>query len=204
MRRNRPAEPPVPATLATAHAAWQAHPTSRRRFLKGAGALLGGLMLPWLPAGPAEAQTGDGDPVWRTLAAVQKVLFPDDGNGPGADAIQATAYLQQAMALPRFPAAERDFLLQGPVWLDDLAREDHGRPFAALDAGQQDALLRRVARTTAGENWIALVLLYLFEALLTAPVYGGNPDGIGWRWLEHDPGFPLPTGANTYDRILKK
>jgi gluconate 2-dehydrogenase gamma chain len=23
-------------------------------------------------------------------------------------------------------------------------------------------------------------------------VYGGNPDGIGWRWLGHVPGYPRP------------
>ncbi len=207
MRKPRPApDPRPPAAFRAAHAAWQAQPVSRRRFLKGTGALLSGLMLPWLP-GDLAAEPGrnvPADPVWATLAAVQEHLFPDDGQGPGARRIRAAAYLHQAMALPRFPPAERDFLLQGPVWLDDLARERHGVPFPVLDSDRRESLLRDVARSEAGENWLSLVLLYLFEALLTAPVYGGNPDGIGWQWLAHNPGFPLPTAANTYDRILKK
>lgn len=192
--------------MADAHAAWLAHPVSRRRFLKGAGALASGLILPWLPDGvQAGSETGDtGAMVWHTITSVQARLFPDDGNGPGARAIRATAYLQQAMRLPRFPEEEKTFLLQGPEWLNDLARKAHGTDFPALTADRQEALLQRIARSRAGENWLSLLLLYIFEALLTAPVYGGNPDGIGWRWLTHDPGFPLPTAANTYDRILTK
>ena len=204
MRKPRPAPATPPAAFLEAHAVWRAHPVSRRRFLAGAGALLGGLALPWLPGGAAAEAPGGADRGWRIIAVVQQHLFPDDGNGPDAAEIRATAYLQQAMVLPRFPAEERDFILKGPAWLDELARQDHGAPFETLDEGQREALLQRIARSRAGENWLALLLLYIFEALLTAPVYGGNPGGIGWRWLEHDPGFPLPTTANTFDRILKK
>lgn len=207
MRKPRTeTEPPVPTALAEAHAAWQAHPLSRRRFLKGAGALVSGLVLPWLPDGVQAASDTDetSATIWQTIAAVQERLFPDDGNGPGARAIRASAYLQQAMRLPRFPDAEKTFLLQGPAWLNDLARQAHDADFPALSAERQEALLQRIARSRAGDNWLSLLLLYIFEALLTAPIYGGNPDGIGWRWLAHNPGFPLPTAANTYDRILKK
>jgi len=202
MRKARPETPP-PA-LQRAHAAWQAHPVSRRRFLKGAGALFGGLMLPWLPEGAIAEAPGKPDRKWQIIALVKQHLFPDDGNGPDAKTIRAAAYLQQAMALPRFPAEERDFILQGPEWLDDLARQDHGAAYVKLDAASRETLLHRIARSEAGDQWLSLLLLYIFEALLTAPVYGGNPGGIGWAWLEHDPGFPLPTAANTYDRILKK
>ena len=30
------------------------------------------------------------------------------------------------------------------------------------------------------------------------PVYGGNPEMIGWKWLEHQPGFPAPIEGKTY------
>jgi len=42
------------------------------------------------------------------------------------------------------------------------------------------------------------VLGYIFEALLVDPVYGGNPNGIGWKWLEHQPGLPRPTADKRY------
>jgi gluconate 2-dehydrogenase gamma chain len=38
-----------------------------------------------------------------------------------------------------------------------------------------------------------MLLDYIMEALLTDPVYGGNPNSIGWQWLKHQPGFPRPT-----------
>ena len=42
------------------------------------------------------------------------------------------------------------------------------------------------------------VMYYLAEALMLDPVYGGNPDMIGWKWLEHQAGFPRPVAGKTY------
>ena len=63
-------------------------------------------------------------------------------------------------------------------------------------------MLRRIAASPAGENWLSTLILYLMEALLTDPAYGGNPGGIGWRWLRHTPGYPRPTPDKTYPRLL--
>jgi gluconate 2-dehydrogenase gamma chain len=40
------------------------------------------------------------------------------------------------------------------------------------------------------------------EALLTDPAYGGNPGGIGWRWLQHVPGYPRPPMDKIYPELL--
>jgi len=69
---------------------------------------------------------------------------------------------------------------------------------------QREQLLQRIAQANAGENWLSLLLMFIFGALLGSPVYGGNPDGIGWRWLEHNPGFPQPTSNNTYKKLLQR
>ena len=39
------------------------------------------------------------------------------------------------------------------------------------------------------------------EALLADPVYGGNFDQTGWRWLSHQPGFPRPSADKTWYRL---
>ncbi|MCW5587404.1 MAG: gluconate 2-dehydrogenase subunit 3 family protein, partial [Chromatiales bacterium] len=65
----------------------------------------------------------------------------------------------------------------------------------------RELLLRRTAASAAGENWLSTLLSYLFEALLTAPAYGGNPNGIGWRWLSYVPGFPLPGPGTRYPEL---
>ena len=59
-------------------------------------------------------------------------------------------------------------------------------------------MLRHTAGYDGGENWLSTLLLYIFEALLTDPVYGGNPNGIGWKWLGHNPGLPRPTADKRY------
>ena len=50
-------------------------------------------------------------------------------------------------------------------------------------------------------NWLSLLLTYLLEALLADPVYGGNPGGIGWQWLAHQPGFPTPPADKTWYKL---
>jgi len=32
-------------------------------------------------------------------------------------------------------------------------------------------------------------------------VYGGNPDGIGWKWLEHQPGYPTPPADKSWYKL---
>ena len=100
-------------------------------------------------------------------------------------------------------AEERDFMLNGVDWLNGVAQQLSGKAFKRLDATQAEQVLQRIASSEAGENWLATLLLYIFEALLSSPVYGGNPDGTGWRWLEHQPGFPQAPEDKTYFALLK-
>ena len=71
----------------------------------------------------------------------------------------------------------------------------------ALSESKREAALRELEGTSRGENWIATVLMYIFEALLCDPAYGGNPEGVGWRWLQHDPGFPRPSADKIYGKL---
>jgi gluconate 2-dehydrogenase gamma chain len=131
-------------------------------------------------------------------------LFPAEPDSPGASDINATSYLKNLLEENTFDRDEREFILNGPNWLNELANSEHGKAFAQLTTTQQEQLLQRIARTSAGENWLSLLLLYIFEALLSSPIYGGNPDGIGWRWLEHNPGFPQPTINTSYKKLSQR
>ena len=68
-------------------------------------------------------------------------------------------------------------------------------------ANRLGVMLRQIEQSNAGQNWLSLLLTYLLEALLADPVYGGNPDGIGWQWLEHQSGFPRPPADKTWYRL---
>lgn len=129
---------------------------------------------------------------WPIFAAVQAVLFPSDGNGPAALDIQATLYLFLVLHAPDFDPDERKFILDGVGWLDQFAQEKFQHTFLSLSTQQHDTVLRQISQSRAGDRWVGALLTYLLEALLADPVYGGNPNGIGWQWLEHQPGFPRP------------
>lgn len=136
----------------------------------------------------------------RTLIdAVQMQLFPKDGNGPDAQDLNALAYLEGALQDPaNIEDGDPAFIVKGCSWLNDMAQRSFASDFTSLTVIQQDRVLNSIASTRAGENWISLLMYYLTEALMLDPVYGGNIEQKGWRWLEHQPGFPRPTTGKTY------
>ncbi len=138
---------------------------------------------------------------WQTLSAVHDHLFPTTAGAPGAKEINATAYLQRMWAEPDMDPDNREFIPNGVGWLNDIAHQRHEATFAELNEEQREGVLRQIEKTGAGERWLSLILVYIFEALLSDPVYGGNPDQIGWRWLEHRPGFPRPSAEQTYRKL---
>ena len=106
--------------------------------------------------------------------------------------------MKSVLELPGIDDDDKKFLRDGVKWIDDIAIQMTEKSFHQLDVTKKEAVLQRIASSSAGENWLSLLLLYIFEALLTDPVYGGNPDGIGWQWLEHKPGFPTPPKDKRY------
>jgi len=124
------------------------------------------------------------------------------GKGPRSWARAIEAF-QAALADPDLDSETRTFVLSGVGWLDDLTQEGHGRPFADLDPALREDLLRSIVESGAGERWLSVLIGYTLEALLGDPLYGGNPGGIGWAWLDHDPGRPRPTPSIIYGRLGK-
>lgn len=143
----------------------------------------------------------------KILEAVQMQLFPADGDGPSAAEINGFTYLDWALNDPaNVEDGDREFIIKGIGWLQDFSKQSSKitahKPFTQLSGKQQHKLLEQFSKTGKHENWMSLLVYYLLEALLLDPVYGGNPDGIGWKWLEHQPGFPRPGKGQTYHRYL--
>ncbi len=138
----------------------------------------------------------------QVVRAVQKHLFPRGPDSPGAAEINATAYLETAITAPGIDPDTRNTIVNGIGRLQDASRERFDALFDDLEFGQREPLLRYLADETRwGRAWLSLLLYYIFEALLSDPVYGGNPDGIGWQWLEHQPGFPRPPADKIYGNL---
>ncbi|MCH8058697.1 MAG: gluconate 2-dehydrogenase subunit 3 family protein [Proteobacteria bacterium] len=182
---------------------------SRRVFLLQSGAVLAATTaLSGLPQALARELARDtffsafSDHQKSTLSAVQEHLFPSDAESPGAMDINALAYLQAAITQPGFKEDSRNFIVNGIQSLEEASMERYDRVFADLGFAQKESLLRYLAdHTRWGRNWLSLLLYYIFESLLADPVYGCNPDGIGWKWLEHQPGFPRPPANKIYSRL---
>ncbi|CAN8141978.1 gluconate 2-dehydrogenase gamma chain [uncultured Thiomicrorhabdus sp.] len=115
-----------------------------------------------------------------------------------AEQINALPYLQQKMQRPLANNSDYEFLQQGVGWLNDFAQSEFKSFFVELDFGQKESLLRKIAQSRAGQNWLGMILNNLIEALLGDPVYGGNPNGIGWKAMGQTPGYPLPAKEERY------
>ncbi|MDH5435071.1 MAG: gluconate 2-dehydrogenase subunit 3 family protein [Gammaproteobacteria bacterium] len=176
---------------------------NRRAFLKTG---LAGAILPVLPAcsdgyeSEKEAvQTIFTENEQIVIETVQDHLLPEDGNGPNAKAINAFEYLIFAMTdKQNMEDGDPEFIKKGVGWLTDLSEQTKGEAFTKLLFEEREKLLQQISRSQAGENWLSLLMYYLTEALMTDPIYGGNPDQAGWQWLEHQAGFPRPVKGKTY------
>lgn len=172
----------------------------RRTFLTSLGT--GGAALLLAPSLPRTATASPpADEPWATVAAVQGHLLPDDGDGPGAAEVNATDFLRAEMARGQAERPYPGWLEEGLARLEALSRDGGGRPFRELSAGRREQALRRMEQDDIGARWLDEILSYTLEALLADPVYGGNPDGRGWDWLGHQPGYPRPPAERRYFRL---
>lgn len=183
---------------------------SRRSFLKSAAGasaigISAGMALPALSLTlkdkNALAELIKTDP-WKTLDATLMHLLPDSpssaSHDPSAKDINALAYLHQVMTVQPTEQDEKAFILKGVGWLNGFANSEYNKLFVELTVPEKELLLRSISRSQAGGNWLNTLLNYIFEAMLAPPSYGGNPNGIGWQWLDHKAGFPLPKAGQRY------
>lgn len=141
---------------------------------------------------------------WLTLTTLQEHLFPAEADSPGASDIQALDYLRHMLKAPDTDNEEVEFIIKGVGWLNDLSTTTYQRPFHKLDTTLKEKILRKIEQSSAGERWLSLQLTYIIEALLSDPAYGGNANGRGWQWLEHQPGFPRPSADRLYYRLPRR
>jgi len=141
---------------------------------------------------------------WLTLSAVQEHLFPAADGVPGASDIHAIVYLRNTLETPHADDEDRTFVFNGVDWLNELTQKKHKKSFTRLTGQQKETALRKIETSRAGRRWLSLLLTFLIEALLADPVYGGNPDGIGWKWLHHQPGFPRPPEDKTWYKLATR
>jgi len=176
---------------------WFAIRHSRRHFLKAAAGASAMAIMPTTITNAAE-KNWQQQPLWQTLNAVFDHLLPESATGPSAQDIKAVNYLYNVINLQPTSSDEVSFIKQGVTWLNDYSHSQLSKDFILLTSDEKEVILRDISHSRAGENWLSTLLSYLFEAMLSPPIYGGNPNGIGEKWLNHQPGFPLPQVGTRY------
>lgn len=186
---------------------WLKNKVSRRSALKSAA---GASMIAAMPMRSWSAMKNNElvkvlktDP-WLTLDLVLTHLLPESPTGPSAKELHATQYLYNVVFHQPTDSDEIEFIYKGVGWLNGFSQSQLQKNFVALTFDEKETLLRAISNSTAGENWLSNLVGYLFEAMLSPPSYGGNPDGIGWQWLEHQAGFPLPKEGQRYYELPGK
>ena len=174
---------------------------SRRTLLKSAAGMGAIVAIPSFSVSAKQqkslAQLTKTDP-WLTLDATLKQLLPASATGPSAEEINALAYLHQVMTVQPTKQDEKDFIIKGVGWLNGYAKSEKNKTFVALNVDEKEQLLKGISQSRSGSNWLNTLLGYILQAMLSPPSYGGNTKGIGWQWLEHKVGFPLPEKGQRY------
>ena len=137
------------------------------------------------------------------VQSVQEILFPADENGPGASEINAYEYLVWVMTDPLKDPAEVKYFKNGIGWIEESANEIFSKKYIELNEEEKQELISTVSKENWGESWLSVLLTFIFEALLSDPLYGGNPESIGWQWLDYKNGLPRPTPELLYPEIFK-
>ena len=140
---------------------------------------------------------------WKTIVAVQEHLFPSESIkgkifAPGAKDVNSQAYLYAVLSDAGRDEADRQLVKDGLNEIQDICWKKYKKLFIDLSQSEREVVLRMFEKTPNGTPWLMTILGYVFEALLVDPVYGGNPDEIGWQWLEHRAGLPRPTMETRY------
>jgi len=168
----------------------------------------------------------------RTITAMAERIFPKDSAGPGAtdahvvnyiDGRLAGAwglgaktyrqgpYVQPADSAHGFQLAmtPRDIYKFALAALDAYTTGKYGKSFDELTTQQQDDTLHALEggtvdtfTTVSAATFFAMFRQNVVEGLFADPLYGGNFNLIGWRWVGF-PGNPMAYG-DPYGGLIDK
>lgn len=139
----------------------------------------------------------------KMLDQIVAILLPSRPSVPGAAEINASDYIRVCLVDRDIDEADRKFLAKGFSRLAEFTTSKRGQSWDSLNSASQEEVLREFVEDD-GDSWVSTVLSYVLEALLGDPAYGVNKNGVGWRWLEHQPGFPRPESPKWYRSVTEK
>jgi len=181
---------------------------SRREFLKNSSLLLIGGSMPWFFTSCSDDELISHLKVfdlkqYNLLKKIHNILFPRDEFGPGADDLKSVEYLDWVLSDEHFDKELKEYLLKGIRWIRESSEEELNMEFDDLSQEELSELVAVVSKTSWGESWLSYNLTFILEANFSDELYGSNKSEIGWKWLNHYPGYPRPTIDMIYDNIFE-
>lgn len=172
---------------------------NRRQMILSLLSISAGRLLPGCRSNPAKDLNGVSAVVFepdrrRALcAASERVL-------PGAIEAGVPEYMDYWLARQPFSVAPdwKPILKVGAVHLDRIARAEYRRAFADCKPDEQDAVLTRFqkgevrAKRFNSNVFFQRLVTMTLEGFLSEPRYGGNRDGVGWRFIGRTPCWWAP------------
>ncbi len=168
----------------------------------------------------------------RTITAMAERIFPHDDTGPGATDAHVLNYIDGRLVSawgqgartyrqgPYFqpgdtghgaqsPMTPRDIYTDALNAIDAYCTRQFSQSFDALQPSQQDAMLHALEQgavdtftTVTAARFFAIFRQNVIEGLFADPLYGGNANLIGWKWVGF-PGDPMAYG-DPYGRLIDK
>lgn len=132
------------------------------------------------------------------VSAIAARIVPSD-DGPGATEAGAVYFIDRA--LKTFAADKQGTYRDGLADLGARRRKmfPEAASFTAQTPAQQDQLLHEIEK---GE-FFALVRVHTVLAWLASPEYGGNRNGVGWKYIGFDDAGSFEPPFGYYDAEAK-
>lgn len=161
----------------------------KRNFLKGLALLT---LNPFLDTLGAVSEFYPKKERWLILSSVNQVLLPETNGCPGAAKLNSTEFIFNILSYHPIEQEEKDFILNGIKWINQLSKVWYKKSFYQCNLIQQNKMISHIVLKESGKQWLEIMLYYLLQSVICAPIYGGNKDELGWKWLDYHPGFPIP------------
>lgn len=137
----------------------------------------------------------------RLLTSIQEILFPKTKNSPSASDVNADKYLLWILSDENKSTKDKKYIIDGLSWVNQTSIENYDKDYLNLDSNQQNNLVKIISDESWGRDWLSIIITYIIEAVLADPLYEGNIDELGWKWLNHNPGNPRPRKEILYGNI---
>jgi gluconate 2-dehydrogenase gamma chain len=179
--------------------------TNRRSFLRAALIAGAASQIAWFTSCSTELEAANDYLTAEQstiLKSIQEIIWPNDGNGPSADDLNTFGYTLWVFGNNYNKHEDRKYLIEGLNWADETSQEIYFKKYVALDQEEKDAITEKFTKLNWGKNWMSIMVTLVMESVLLDPIYGGNKNEAGWKWLEHKAGIPRPTEETRFEAFV--